>query len=239
MAATHGHGNPNWTREEVIMALDLFFDGNGAIPGPNDSKVIALSNLLRAFPHHNIAARKESFRNPDGVAFKLQNIRKVVTGKGLGNVSKMDREVCEELANDPIRTRQIAELIRSGVEVSAEIPDEVNEDELFNEGRVVTETHLRRERVPKLRKLLITQRRAAEKMYCDICGCESQSKDETIGNSIFEAHHLLPLSAGKERTTQIRDLALLCANCHKMVHKAISKSKLWLTLDQARTWIFG
>ncbi len=83
MAVTHGHGNPNWTRDEVILALDLFFDCDGNVPGKSDERVKALSDLLRTFPYHSVAARKASFRNPDGVAFKLQNIRQVATGKGL------------------------------------------------------------------------------------------------------------------------------------------------------------
>lgn len=93
MAVTHGHGNPHWTRDEVILALDLYFDCKGKVPGAADPRVQELSEVLRAFPHHGASARKDSFRNPDGVAFKLQNIRQVATGKGLGNVSKADREV--------------------------------------------------------------------------------------------------------------------------------------------------
>src|SRR5262245_1062151 len=93
MAVTHGHGHPNWTRDETILALDLYFDCKGRIPSGSDDRVQALSELLRAFPYHSRAARKESFRNADGVAFKLQNLRQVNTGKGLGNFSKMDRAV--------------------------------------------------------------------------------------------------------------------------------------------------
>ena len=115
MAVTHGHGNPNWTRDEVILALDLYFDCKGKIPRQSDPRVKALSELLRAFPHHSAAARKESFRNPDGVGFKLQNLRQVATGKGLGNVSHTDREVWNELGHDPKRTKQLANLIRTGI----------------------------------------------------------------------------------------------------------------------------
>ncbi len=56
----------------------------------------------------------ESFRNADGVAFKLQNIRQVATGKGLGNVSRTDRAVWKELGNDPKRVKELGELIRAG-----------------------------------------------------------------------------------------------------------------------------
>ena len=77
MAVTHGHGNPKWTRDETILALDLYFDCSGIIPSGSDERVQTLSQLLRALPYHDRASRKETFRNPDGVAFKLQNLRQV------------------------------------------------------------------------------------------------------------------------------------------------------------------
>lgn len=88
MARTQGHGNPKWTRDETVLALDLYFDLNGKVPSGADKRVQTLSELLRRFPYHAEASRQESFRNPDGVAFKLQNLRQVATGKGLGNVSE-------------------------------------------------------------------------------------------------------------------------------------------------------
>lgn len=88
MAVTKGHGNPDWAREEVILALELYQSRNGKILGPADERVTELSTVLRSFPHHSQEARKSSFRNPDGVAFKLQNIRSVNIGTGLKNTSK-------------------------------------------------------------------------------------------------------------------------------------------------------
>lgn len=31
MARTQGHGNPNWTRDETILALDLYLELNGDV----------------------------------------------------------------------------------------------------------------------------------------------------------------------------------------------------------------
>ena len=58
MAVTKGHGNPKWTRDETILALDLYFDSDGQIPSSNSAEVIELSNLLRSLPYHSEAARK-------------------------------------------------------------------------------------------------------------------------------------------------------------------------------------
>lgn len=238
MAVTQGHGNPNWRRDEVILALDLYFDCENSVPSGGDNRVIELSKLLRSFPHHSQAVRRKSFRNPAGVAFKLQNIRQVATGKGLGNTSKVDREVWKEFGNDRQKTKELANLIRSGIQLLEEIKDDSVEIAYFFEGRVVTETHLRRERHPQIRKQLLAERSRQGRLACEICGCASTTASSEIALAMFEAHHILPLSATQERDTKLSDMALLCANCHNMVHKAISIQKKWLSIEECRFFIF-
>ena len=239
MAVTHGHGNPNWTRDEVVLALDLYHDCKGKIPGQSDPRVKELSDLLRAFPHHSAAARKQSFRNPDGVGFKLQNLRQVATGKGLGNVSRTDREVWNELGNNPTRTKQLASLIRAGIQVVEATAEDSTSDDVFAEGRVVTETHVRRERDPKLRKRLLDQARKSGGLMCEVCGSVAADYSPSLREAVFEAHHVVPLAAGQERKTQLKDMSLLCANCHRMVHRAIARSKRWLTIEEVKVDILG
>jgi 5-methylcytosine-specific restriction protein A len=231
MAVTQGHGNPNWTREEVILALDLYQDCGDTIPSKGDKRVRELSELLRSLPYHRIAARKESFRNADGVAFKLQNLRQVATGKGLGNVANADREVWNELGRDRQRTKQLAALIRSTLDEARHPEDDPVDEEVFFEGRLVTKAHIRRERNRKVRARLIELRRKKGLMRCDVCGCAPKN---AIQEAIFEAHHVVPLSAALERGTRIRDLALLCANCHRMIHRAIGDAKRWLSVEDAK-----
>lgn len=71
MAVTHGHGNPNWNRDETILALEVYFATRDRSPGAKDAQIIALSKTLRSLPYHVEAARKPTFRNPDGAAFKV------------------------------------------------------------------------------------------------------------------------------------------------------------------------
>ncbi len=234
MAVTKGQGNPNWTRDEIILALDLYFDFDGKIPSGNNPHIIALSQLLRAFPYHSQAARQESFRNPDGVAFKLQNLRQLATGKGLGNVSKMDGEVWDEFGGDVERTKQYANLIRAGIEVVESENHVSDEDEVFAEGKVVTETHKRRERNPNIRKKLLAKLSETNSVKCEICGLVAT---HPISEAVFEAHHIIPLSESTGKPTKLKDMALLCANCHRMVHKAIAVEKQWLSVEDATTYL--
>jgi len=232
MAVTHGHGNPNWGRDEVLLALDLYFRCEGRIPSKDDPRVIALSDDLRRLPYHAEAARKPSFRNPDGVAFKLQNLRQIATGKGLGNVATNDRLVWAEFGKAPELVAKLATAIRAGIEQVA--ADEPSEDQEFLEGRLLTELHRRRERNPAVRKQLIATRRKSGKLTCDLCGGGSPSSSPELETASFEGHHLLGIAAGAERPTKLSDMALLHATCHRLVHAAIVLSKRWLTLTEAR-----
>lgn len=236
MARTRGQGNPNWTWDETILALDLYFECAGEMPSGEDARVRQLSELLRRMPYHSAASRKASFRNPDGVAFKLQNIRQVATGKGLGNVSEMDRKVWSEFGSQPEKVKRLADLIRAGVNSMESLPyqgDGDEEDEFF-EGRVLTNLHKKRERDRNLRKRLLASRRGMGKLTCDICQIFSNSVDPKMEDAIFEAHHLMPLSMSVERKTRLADVVLLCANCHRLLHRAISFTKRWLNLSEGR-----
>ena len=58
--------NPNWARDELILALDLYLqEGQLDVSHP---KVIELSNLLNSLPIHTDRLNNEKFRNPNGVA---------------------------------------------------------------------------------------------------------------------------------------------------------------------------
>lgn len=235
MAATKGHGNPRWTREEIILALDLYFKCEGKIPSANDPRVQNLSKLLRSMPHHGGAARQNTYRNPDGVAFKLQNLRQLDTHRGLGNVSRMDRAVWDEFGTSPQKVSNLASLIRAGIDVLNTAQDEVPHYEVFSEGRVVTEAHSRLERNPRLRARLIELHRKAGDLSCELCERTSRESRSPFAESIYEAHHVIPLAVGGERVTRISDMALLCACCHRVVHKAIALAGRWLTILEVKS----
>ena len=234
MARTHGHGNPNWTREETILALDLYFELNGKIPPGSDERVKALSDLLRRFPHHVQASKNESFRNPDGVAFKLQNLRQIATGKGLGNVSQTDRAVWAEFGAQPEAVQSQASLIRAGI-AALESAEPASPDTEFAEGRIVTALHSHREREPKLRERLLSARRVGGKLFCEMCGAPPRSPNAGINEACFEVHHIVPLSYTGTRITRLSELALLCANCHRLLHRAIAIEKRWLSIAEGKT----
>jgi 5-methylcytosine-specific restriction enzyme A len=50
----------------------------------------------------------------------------------------------------------------------------------------------------------------------------------------YEAHHILALATGGLRRTRVEDLVLLCAGCHRTVHRAIALERRWLSVDDVK-----
>jgi 5-methylcytosine-specific restriction protein A len=57
---------------------------------------------------------------------------------------------------------------------------------------------------------------------CQVCGFEFDKHYGNIGLGYIEAHHLKPISELKDTRipmNPIKDFAVLCANCHRMIHR--------------------
>lgn len=63
-------------------------------------------------------------------------------------------------------------------------------------------------------------RKMALKEYGHKCECCKISHVDNICGAVFEVHHKLPFAENFEkRELVVSDLAVLCANCHRMIHK--------------------
>lgn len=231
MPVTKGAGNPDWTWDETLLALDLLYR-HGAPLSRHHSYVLALSDTLRSAAFHPSEGRKENFRNPDGVALKMQNLQSAIDpARGLSS-SHTDRAVVSEYP--PSRKNDVAQIaatILSELALSPQI-EEVPKDELFVEGQVVTASHRRRDR--RLRRKLLDKRND-ENLRCELCNFAPPALPRDLRESFFEAHHVIPLSHSfGETSTRVRDMALLCAGCHRFIHRLISRSKRWVDLAGAR-----
>jgi 5-methylcytosine-specific restriction protein A len=234
MARTQGHGNAKWTRDETILALNLYFLLDGKIPSKRDVRIQRLSQQLIAMSARMQIDRKPSYRNADGVVFKLQNIRQIATGKGLGHTSAMDRAIWSDFHDDQRRVEELAKLIHGEIQGPPKALVDVAENEEFIEGRILTATHMRRERDPRLRDKLLAKRRRLGSLRCDICEEGSSIMDSQYEDAQFESHHIVPLGGGGKVMTRVADLSLLCANCHRLLHRMIAIEKRWIDVNEAR-----
>lgn len=232
--------NPPWSREELILALTLYVKHRHALPGPTSSEVIALSELLGDVGRTLGMAQSKSFRNANGVAMKLQNFKRFdplysVNGKvGLQKGDKDEEEVWHEFVHDIDELNTLASAIVSTVKMHvadgelAKSPDgELTE---AAEGQLLTRLHRYRERS----RLLVERRKKQAlqeqgKLVCEACGFNFSDRYGESGAGLIEVHHTTPvhtLRAGE--TTKLAELALLCANCHRVVHAR----KKWLTVQE-------
>ncbi|WP_367887910.1 HNH endonuclease [Pseudogemmatithrix spongiicola] len=107
----------------------------------------------------------------------------------------------------------------------------------FAEGSPVLEAHYRRERSPELRSNFITARRAEGPLACEICSLAAIPQHAALSEGRFEVHHIVPLGSGERRETTLADLALLCANCHRLIHRAMQMEQRWLSIAEARNYL--
>ena len=239
MAVTHGHGNPNWNREETILAFDLYCRLDGNVGSVSNDAIESLSELLRSLPYHSEWNKRATFRNIDGVRFKLQNFKSVIDGGGLAHVSKLDRWVVNDFHRDPARLAVIAGNIESNVQlVEPKDFDDADDLELnFPEGRTIVALHRKRERARGLRQRLLAKERK-QGFRCKICGLSRPNLTSALEESLFEAHHILPLSSSATGVqTKLADLALLCACCHRAIHKLMTIRGEWVSVEDAMEYL--
>lgn len=121
---------------------------------------------------------------------------------------------------------------------SANDDGEDMDDEGVEEGRALVRSNRRYERRRGPRRKLIADRRKNGALQCEICAGQPRNPKSALAESMFEAHHNLAIAAGVVRLTRLQDLALLCANCHRMLHRAIALNGKWVTVLEARS-MFG
>ena len=104
-----------------------------------------------------------------------------------------------------------------------------------DEGDTRIGLHLERERdqaIVKAKKASVLA--DGNGLPCEACGFDFSKAYGEHGLRFIECHHLVPLSSLTQvRTTSLQDLALVCANCHRMIHRR----KPWLSLDELRAVI--
>lgn len=132
---THGLSeprNPAWSRQELILALDLYFALEGTPFGKTDERIVELSTVLGALAASQGVAGQADFRNANGVHMKLMNFRSfdpryTADGRvGLTRGNKLEAVLWEEFSADRDALARAAEDIRQSIRLdhaaSAEVP---------------------------------------------------------------------------------------------------------------------
>lgn len=218
--------NPDWVRDEIILAMDLYVRAGREQLPPGHEEVVRLSQLLNRLPIHPASLRDVNFRNPNGISMILGNflgIDPLHDHFGLSNNNQMQTAVWNESIENLSLLHRTAEAIRAAI--SVESPkggvDVFDEEDVFPEGHILTKQHVLRERsraavAAKMDQVL----RRDGRVSCEVCNFEFFEFYGELGRGFAECHHIVPLSeAAFSRTTRLSDLAVVCANCHRMLHR--------------------
>jgi 5-methylcytosine-specific restriction enzyme A len=139
--------------------------------------------------------------------------RAVQGGIGQSNVWYANKKESKEIVT------RVLQLIKDGPPPPLEDID-LSQSTLEGSPRFIA--HLRRERDPKIIKAKkAATLKATGKLCCEACDFDFKKVYGVFGEGFCEVHHLSPLSKSDGQVkTALNDLAIVCSNCHRIIHLA-------------------
>ena len=213
-----------WTRDELILVLDLYLSNSKTFSKIPEDILAQYSMLLRKMRGTNDDGNPK-FRSSKSISMRLENYASLDEywlrrgRKGLQSGSTDDfRKIWAEFYEHPEEVAALAREIKESVKSSQKV-EEISESEPVLEGRRVLRIHYSRERKPHRQKKITSFIKAHGHLFCECCGTTASKYDETIRQKVFEVHHDVPLALASEQVvTNIEDLSLLCAICHRAIY---------------------
>lgn len=155
-----------------------------------------------------------------GNACKLENV------KGIDNLDELLYDVWQNFQDS------FTEIDQKSVITTASTINEIennNPDISVPEGELKLVSHLVRERNQKIIAEKKNEAIINGNLKCEVC---TFSFIKVFNVEFIECHHITPISASGVTETTLNDLALVCANCHRMLHKKFDGK--YLTIDELR-----
>lgn len=203
------NGIPSFTHL-VTPVDDELIEGNARIDyqyGRN-VKVIAKTRRENFIPVAETSWNKLRYGGiTQGNACRIKNI------SGIGNVDEMLLEIWTHFNSHFSSAQQKSESITTSVLVEIE---NTNPELSVLEGALKLATHMVKERN---RAIVNEKKRIAIQngtLKCEVCAFSFPS---VYNQDFIECHHLTPIAEPGIRETSLSDLALVCANCHRMLHR--------------------
>ena len=230
-----------WSRDELILVLDLYFEMDYASAAPEgDERIASLARTLSSLPLRD-EDDAPSERNERDVSLILGDYLRFDPEHAVikARIGEKAEQVWEAFANDRDRLQQTAESIRRNADVVPMQGSDLEDEIEFDEGRILTRIHFARERnatlVATKRRLVLTQ---TGKLECEACGFDFHAVYGELGEGYAECHHTAPVATLNPGTnTRLTDLCLLCSNCHRMMHRLMARNPTFTTPAHLRRFI--
>jgi 5-methylcytosine-specific restriction protein A len=216
--------NPTWNKEELILALDLYFRLDyGQMHGRNPL-IIQLSKDLRNLNIHQDIPDKAKFRSVNSVALKLANLKKSdqnFSGKGMRDGGKLEKELWNKYHTHRDKLSKEADLIRRHYLKPKSEKTKTAEPRVNYKSDFLFQYHKNRETDPlvvKVKKEIVFTE--SKNLKCEVCGFDSVAFYGEIGNDLMEIHYNKELQKepGLE-SSDMNDFVIVCSNCHKALDK--------------------
>lgn len=205
--------NVSFTRDEVILTLDvLYFSGEKHL-SPQSKSIVELSQLLNRLPIHPADKRPENFRNSVGISHQIDRFRKGYTTEGkTWNVGLLFFLIAEEFSNRHDELHSIAQAIRRNASYFSSFPfGSVLEQDDFPEGALLGHLHRVLEQRDG-RKVRLRER-------CAICQLEPEAIYQPCG-SILQNHLIIhPIELNGSVKYDTTNFITVCPNCHAALHR--------------------
>lgn len=200
---------PKFTSDELVLMLDLYLDEKAGTP----RSVKQLCSTLQSLPIHTYRGVEAVFRNENGVRKALSYIREIDEAGGDWPWRAHFKDVWRAFHDRPeaLDARVAAVLADADAALEVEEPDF---DQGHVEGRTFYALHRRRERSAEA-----VRKKKESPPICEVCGFNFEQHYGPHGHGYTECHHIAPLAVTGPTTTKLDDLALVCANCHRMLHR--------------------
>jgi len=115
---------------------------------------------------------------------------------------------------DKQRLKKIAEAERKAEEKIKENVKKTEKKEWFEGALQRAESSFR-----KRNRGLIEQKKSESDYHCEVCDMSFEEVYGKLGKEYIVAHHKKPIGSRKKASkTTLEDIALVCANCHDMLH---------------------
>jgi len=204
--------NFKFSRDEVILALDVLFQSDQKHLAAEKCKIKELSELLNQLPIHSTVNRDAQFRNETGVFRQIALFRgSCGSGKRDPNVGSLFFVIANEYEDRHEELHRIAQSIRRNIpyfDATYGSPDEASG---FPEGALLWHLHC------------LTEKRESAKIPPEKRCCICQLEPEMIYRSdadLLEQHLTIdPAQMDGKRKYLEKDYITVCPNCHEALHR--------------------
>lgn len=210
----------SFTRDEVILALDVLYSSERNTGYVEADKLQELSLLLRRLPIHSIPNNDLSFRCASGIREQLRLAKKSLeSGIKSKDVGQHFIDIAEEFRDRYDDLHVIAEAIRRNEVAFVSLFGAPLEDIGFSEGILLG--HLHR---------LIEQRdgiKSDVKNHCEVCNIQPKLCYHNSGQLLQNHLVVAPTLMDYSKKYRADSFLTVCPTCHAALHRY----RPWLTKE--------